>query len=72
MFWLSFNEEVSLLERFSNRSELVVMETRRSLRSTESGIGSEGMTDGCYDVEISLGGSIGVGLSFDTGSAFAF
>ena len=53
MFWLSLNEEVSLLERFSNKSELVVMETRRSLRSTESGTGSECMTDGCYDVEIS-------------------
>ena len=67
MFWLSFNEEVSLLERFSNRSELVVMETRRSLRSTESGTGSEGMTDGCYDVEISLGGLVGVDLSVDSG-----
>ena len=67
MFWLSLKEDGSLLSRFSNKSELVVMETRRSLRSTESGIGSDGWSTGCYDVEISLGGSIVVDLTVDSG-----
>ena len=67
MFWLSLNEYGSLLSKFSNRSELVVMETRRSFRSTESGTGSDDTALGSMVVVICLGGSIAVALNVDSG-----